>query len=387
MNVDDGGFTGQGGPQSATASLDVVVQAPTSPPVPYFGAGPSMVAVEDTLTPLGLSVGALRDGDATSYRAIVTVAVGRVAFPSTPDNVTVVEDASSATVALTGAGADVRTALVSGTYTPATNWNSVHNGDDTVTVCIAPAADPGTSQCAVVAVRVTAVNDAPTVTASHELVQGLVAPEATAVSMAGLVVADVDVAEDFGGALSVTVSCSSGEVTIATAFGLLLASPELRSGTGSGSGSFHAAVLEFEGDVAAINGALATATYEPDAGFTGDDEVTVTVRDGGHSGAGEPLSASLTIPVVVIPVNSPPSISIPASLSTQEDVPVAVEGVVITDADAGDAAVLVDMSVSHGTLSLGEMTYVCGWVLLRHCLERTGLVCCFHVMLLSVSLH
>lgn len=110
--------------------------------------------------------------------------------------------------------------------------------------------------------------------------------EDTALSLAGLTVSDVD-----AGTLSVVLSAAHGDLGVTAVAGL--------SGlTGNGSGS-----LTLTGSAAALNQALATLSYTPDANYNGTDALNVGLSDLGNSGAGGVLTASSSYAITVRPVS------------------------------------------------------------------------------------
>ena len=357
VTADDSGFTGTGGAQVVTATLSVHVLASSTPPKPSFAAL-FVVTDEDEAAGLGLAVGGVRAGDVVTYRAIATVQVGRLSFPQASDDLVVVTDAGTGTTSLTGVAADVATALQSAVYEPAADWNSVLHGRDSVRVCIAPLDTPSNAQCATVSVSVSAVNDAPVLSVPAHVSQGVVVQEDGLVLIPGVAASDVDVSESFDGVLHVSLSCMHGTVQVASGLGL-----RFDGGVGSADGVFQAASLGFRGGLAAVNTALAGITYRPAASFTGDDTVHIEVGDLGFTGAGPTAGyqAAADVGVVVVAHNDAPTIEAPTStgVSTMEDTPVAVAGVVVDDPDVGDDSLSVTLTVSHGTFSLGELTY---WV-------------------------
>jgi choice-of-anchor C domain-containing protein len=115
---------------------------------------------------------------------------------------------------------------------------------------------------------------------------GLSTNEDTPLSLAGLAVSDVD-----AGTLSVVLSAGHGDLGVTAVAGL--------SGlTGNGSGS-----LTLNGSAAALNQALVTLSYTPDANYNGADALNVGLSDLGNSGSGGALTASASYAITVRPVS------------------------------------------------------------------------------------
>ena len=208
-----------------------------------------------------------------------------------------------------------------------------------------------TSNTATTTINVTAVDDAPV----NTLPASFSASEDTPLALTGLSVADVDAGT---GAVSVTLSVSSGSLNAAAVGGVTV--------TGSGTPS-----LTLSGSVAAINAYLASAsapvfTQSP-ADFNGSVSLTMTTNDGGNTGTGGPLTDTDTSTIVIAPVADIAA----DTAATSEDVPVtlavlandsfenpartitAIDGSPVT---AGGAAV----TVANGSVRLnadGMLTY------------------------------
>ena len=139
-----------------------------------------------------------------------------------------------------------------------------------------------------VTVNVSAVNDAPTLSAPATLG----GTEDTVLPITGLTIADFDA----GNALvRVTLSVPNGAFNAASA----------GSVTASGSGT---GTLVLDGTIANINAfiAAANAVYAPVANANGNVVMTVTVSDLGNSGSGGPRSATTSVTLAMAPINDVP---------------------------------------------------------------------------------
>jgi hypothetical protein len=145
-------------------------------------------------------------------------------------------------------------------------------------------------------IDITAVNDAPvnTVPGSQTALQD------TSLAIAGLSVFDVD-ADPANDIVTVTLGVGHGSLTVAT--DQLTGLNESIGGNGTGS-------VILTGTQDHINATLAEAgglVYLGDLGFSGNDVLTVTTDDGGHTGTG-PGVATGTVSILVTPtanVNAP----------------------------------------------------------------------------------
>jgi len=86
--------------------------------------------------------------------------------------------------------------------------------------------------------------------------------------------------------------------------------------------------------------------YTPNANFNGSDSFTYTVTD---AASGE--SATRTVSITVNPVNDAPVNALPSGYTTNEDVPLKLSGLSVTDVDADSGAITVNLTVERGTLT------------------------------------
>ncbi|HYE48815.1 MAG TPA: putative Ig domain-containing protein, partial [Azospirillaceae bacterium] len=143
---------------------------------------------------------------------------------------------------------------------------------------------------ATTSVTVTAVNDAPVLTAP----------------------ASATVNEDASVALSVSLDdkdAGTGQLRL-----------EIASGQGTVSlGGTGAASLTRTGTLTELNAALAALKFTPTPDYAGPATVTVTVSDQGNSGSGGAKSASSAIAVTVTPINDQPSLQGGGTVTVAED--------------------------------------------------------------------
>ena len=115
------------------------------------------------------------------------------------------------------------------------------------------------------------------------------------------------------------------------------------------------ATVAIEGELAAINAALATVTYTPSSGYVGPDTLTVVVRDNGENGIGTGLITEHTVPISVR-FPALPTVTIePASLTFDEDTTGSVT-VSINDPDGDPSDIVITAALVDDTLATADVT-------------------------------
>ncbi|MEM7800077.1 MAG: tandem-95 repeat protein, partial [Chloroflexota bacterium] len=216
------------------------------------------------------------------------------------------------------------------TYTPDTNFN----GSDSFTYDISDG-NSGTDT-ATVNITVNPINDAPVNTVPGP--QSV--DEDVPLAVTGISAADVD-----GNLASTELSVSNGTLAVT-----LSGSATINAGANGSS------ALTISGSEADINGTLASLTYQGDLNFNGGDVLTVVSTDS----AGVPLSDTDTVAITVNPVNNPPVNTVPGAQLIDEDEPLSISGISVTDVDGNLAS--AEISVDNGTLTviLGNATLSAG---------------------------
>src|SRR5581483_335468 len=198
-----------------------------------------------------------------------------------------------------------------------------------------------------VTVTVNAVNDAPVNTVPGAQTTN----EDTPLPIAGITVADVDFPAAGPQTLTVTLS-------VPAAAGTLDATP---AGAATVGGR-NTATLTVSGTPADINATLGTLIYTPAADFNGGTALTVATDDNGNIGIGGPLTDTDTVPITVVAVNDPPTVSVPEPITLDEDTSfVFGSDIVVSDAADGNAGSgTVTLTALHGTLTLGTVAGLTG---------------------------
>ena len=232
----------------------------------------------------------------------------------------------SASMTYQGSVADLNVALAGMSYTPTASYS----GPATLTIVTSDLGNTGSggtlTDTDTVAITVTAVSHTPTVSAPASFT-------VTEDVAGNLVFAATPFADMDSATLTVTLSIDDGTIAAASGGGVTVA------GT--------ATARTFSGSVADLDSFFTTAgniTYTTALDNTTARTLTTTVSDGA-------LSASATSSVSITAVNDAPAVSAPASLTVTEDVASPITSISISDPDAGNATVLVTLSVAAGTLS------------------------------------
>jgi len=359
ITVNDGGATGSGGGGDVSDTVDITVNAVNDDPT-ITVPGAQTVDEDATLT---LSDGEgnainVADVDAAAADVQVTLAVdeGALTMADTTGLTDVTGD-GTATVVLTGSVAAINTALDAGVgYDAAAHYN----GADTLTVTVndlgATGSGGGGDVSDTVAITVTALNDDPVI-----LLPGAqtVDEDESLVFSTGngnaITVGDVDSAASD---LAVTLEAAQGTLTLADAGAVTI--------TAGGDGT---ATMTFTGTIAEIATALATLTYAPTGDYNGADTLTVTVNDGGATGAGGGGDVSDTVDITVAAVNDAPTISVDGSIvadtvavdDIDEEASFTFEAansnaITVAEPDAVSADHTFTISATKGALTLGDTT-------------------------------
>ncbi len=338
VTVNDQGNIGSGGALQDTGSVDIDVLAVNDQPTLTLPADTSVN--EDTS--LAISGIAIADVDAASGALQVTLEVsnGTLTLGDTTGLTFSTGDGSDdASLVFTGSLTNINTALATLSY----QGNLNYVGTDTLNVTVNDQGNTGSGgalqDTGSVDIDVLAVNDQPTLT----LPADTSVSEDTSLAISGIAIADVDAASS---ALQVTLSVSNGTLTLGDTTGLTFS-------TGDGSDD---ASLVFTGSLTDINTALATLSYQGNLNYVGTDTLNVTVNDQGNTGSGGALQDTGSVDIDVLAVNDQPTLTLPADTSVSEDTSLAISGIAIADVDAASGALQVTLSVSNGTLTLGDTT-------------------------------
>ncbi|MBI5569552.1 MAG: tandem-95 repeat protein, partial [Desulfomonile tiedjei] len=218
---------------------------------------------------------------------------------------------------INGTVSAVNLALANATFTPAANWN----GTATVTTHVVDAALSGPAD-GLITVGVTTVNDAP-------------------VANAGIVV--------------------SGNENTAIPVTLGMTDPTDAAGPSGPNSLLQANIVTgpAHGTVTQVGPGPGDWSYTPDLNWAGTDTFTYTVTDnGGTTNGGVATSAPPTLVTINVaagndaPVNTVP-LTVQDVSQGQSLIFTGSNAISVTDADAGTAAIQMDLTATHGTMTLG----------------------------------
>ncbi|MFN0018363.1 MAG: Ig-like domain-containing protein [Pirellulaceae bacterium] len=351
-----------------TATVTINVTAVNNAPVNTVPVGAQTVS-EDTTKFFNSANGnliSIADIDANetvgaTLDVNLSVTNGTIALGSIPGSLTFPSGGNNTSaMTIRGSLADLNTALDGLAYTPVQDYF----GSDSLVIKTDDRGNTGTpgprTDTDTISINVSPVNDAPTVAVPGN---GTVLA-GDPLTITGTSTGDVDV----GAAnLKVTISATTSapadtHITIPSG---ALTGLTFTSGKENGK-----ATIEFSGTLAAVNNALSSYTYTPaidDGGVT--ETITVTVNDGGATGAG-PVGGLTTIgtfTVEVIPLTFPfarrdPTLTSPASVaaftvaegSSNTDLPVLDNDLVDDPAGAPvtDKLLLSVTDPPHGTATV-----------------------------------
>jgi Ca2+-binding RTX toxin-like protein len=325
ITTDDGGATGldPGATGTATSEADIDSKTINVTAVndPVTGAAPATLTAAEDATSVAVTGLSISDIDATLapagvYDVTLSATNGTLTLTTLAGlTFTVGDGTADATMTFHGTLAAINTALATAGYTPTANYNGsatiTLNVTDTFGGIVATGTGAATNDSDVVNVTVTAVNDPVTGTAPATLTLN---EDATNVAVTGLSISDIDTTLAPAGVYDVTLSATNGTLTLTTLAGLTFTAGD---GTADATMTFH-------GTLAAINTALATATYTPTANYNGAATITLNVTDtfGGivATGTGAATNDSDVINVTVTAQNDSPVVSVVASVGSIEQV-------------------------------------------------------------------
>ncbi len=349
INVNDQGYTGAGGAQSASATVNLTLNATNQ--APTISVPPTQSVDEDTALTFWSVFGnaiTIADSDAGSGALRVTISSTNGALTLGGINglsFNVGDGYGDATMTFTGTLARINAAIDGMTFLPAADFN----GTAVVSLTVNDQGNTGfggpLTATASVSVNVTATNDPPAI---GDPGNQIINEDATLIFTGGtkINISDVDAGS---GTLTVSLSTPNGRLTLSGTAGLTFT-----TGDGVSDGT-----LSFSGTLAAINAALDGLTFVPAADYNGFTSLQVYVQDQGNTGLGGPATKTNSISIQLLSVNDAPVNQLPASVVAQEDQPLVLSGtnkITITDVDAGSSTVRVSLWATNGRLTLNGTT-------------------------------
>ncbi|NVK02375.1 MAG: tandem-95 repeat protein, partial [Oceanospirillaceae bacterium] len=335
IKLEDQGNTGSGGSLADEVSVSVAVAAVNDAPV--ISAVQTAETQEDTAFAFANAAAiTLTDIDATNTSIMslsLTVTNGSLAIDNL-SNLTLVNGAqNSAKIEVRGTLAQLQTAIDGLVYLP----DASYNGSDSLEVVLADKGDTGTGgskrDTHTVALTVTAVNDAPVITAPASITTNEDIAITFGVSESQqLGLNDIDATATSEMALNLSVS--NGTVTLAS-----MSELTVESGVNGSS------ALQVKGTLAALQAAVEGLVYQPDANFNGTDSLVVKLEDRLNAVV---LSDNANIALTITAVNDAPVLSVTDLTATEDGVAISATAQT-NDVDAGDSH-----TYSVSTLATGE---------------------------------
>lgn len=220
------------------------------------------------------------------------------------------------------------------TYTPAADAN----GSATVTVRLRD--DGGTenggvdtSPAQIFVINVTAANDAPVISLPPTT---QTMDEDSVLAISEISFTDVDAGT---GDVRVILTSSNGNLRLGSTTGISVTGNNTRN-------------VAITGSQANINAALASLLYQPNLNFNGQDRIIVNVNDQGRTG-GVAATDTDTLTINVTPVNDVPVLTVPTvAQRINEDTPLTLPGITVSDVDAGTGELQVTLTADQGALTL-----------------------------------
>jgi VCBS repeat-containing protein len=326
-------------------------------------AAPSTASLAEDSSLVAVTGLSISDVDATLapngvYEVTLSATHGTLTM-TTLDDLTFTGGDGTADASMTfhGTLAAINTALATLKYTVEPNYNGTaeisFQATDTFNNIVATGSGSATSSSKTVTVTVTPVNDP--VTANAPATAAV--DEDSSVSISGLSIADVDAVLAPDGVYQVTLSATHGTVSMSTMTGL--------SVTSGGNGT---ATITFNGTLAAINNALATASYAPDHDYEGSAELTLAVTDQSGAnpvatGSGAATSNSKSVTITVNGVNDEPTLTATGASATFTEGGAAVDlfnDVVASTVETGQTFASLTLKITNVTDGSNEILSIGG---------------------------
>ncbi len=143
---------------------------------------------------------------------------------------------------------------------------------------------------------------------------------------------------------SLTLSTSHGTLSLGTQTGLTV------SGTGT-----TASPLTLSGALSALNADLPSLVYMPTSGYSGSDNLSLSILDTTDQAQGAPAQVA----IAVNSVKQPPTVSAPSTATVNENASLTFcsgnsNAITVTDAAAAGSSDSLTLTVTNGTLTLGS---------------------------------
>ena len=353
LQINDQGQTGTGGPQTASASVGIVVTPINDAPSAQISQT-SYTAIEQLSLQLhgtGLSVS---DPDAGGNVIQATVSVGAGRLTANAGSTGVLIGNSGSSVTLTGTLLQINAFLagLNGAELTYLIDTDAPPSEDTLSLTVDDQGQSGQgvalTASSSVRVIITALNDAPSVSMATPT-YGAQEQMPLTLQGTGMSLNDPDA---LNAVVEATLSVNAGVLTVTS------------GGTGVVVNGNETNTVRLTGSVAQLNALLAggngaTVTYRIDTDDpVTQDTLTLTLNDLGGRGQGGALSSSQSSLITIEAINDAPTITAPATYTTTEQTLLALHGtgVMLSDPDAGSTPVRLTLIAAQGSLSINVGT-------------------------------
>ncbi|MFO0904297.1 MAG: tandem-95 repeat protein [Pirellulales bacterium] len=330
------------------STVPITIQAVNDAPVNTL-PGSTINIPEDTTVAFASGQWSVADVDAASNEIDVTLSstLGALSLGSISNLTFILGDGTSdATMKFRGTLANINAALNTLSFVPTANLS----GDAVITITSDDRGFTGSGGTKLdtdsLTISIAPVNDAPVVTApaTQQAQEDGTLTLSTGNGNAFSVADDSAASE-----ILVRVQSTQGKVKLGTTSGLALV-------TGDDSPT-----IDIRGTLTAVNNAINGLIFTPNANFTGDAVITVTVDDQGNTGGGGSLLGSNSATVTVLPRNDAPVNTAPTTQSTPEDIALNFGSafgnqIAVDDIDAGVNPIRVQLAAVNGVLTLSGLT-------------------------------
>ncbi|WP_299770591.1 DUF4347 domain-containing protein [uncultured Pseudoteredinibacter sp.] len=338
--INDGGNTG-GAALEASRVIDIDVSPQASNPSNSGTLPANLMVVEDTLSPLGLSSVVLADPDGSASNYQLTLSTNNGQLQVSGATGLTVNLISPGTVQLSGSISDLNTWL-SNSSGLLYQHNTEHSfGDAADSLSLSISEGPGFStsfDLGSSAINISAINDLATLSTPSSINL----PEDGSQAVTGIVINDVD-----SDSFHIELSVQQGSLNIV---GLDVG---LLSGGSNGSD-----FIRLSGNQSDLQQALNNLNYSGPENLNGNQADQITVKLSEENGGTIDNVLSQNIDVNISTDNDAPVITAPTSVSVTSGDSIVLNGISISDADAGSAQVNVSVGIAQGTLQLGQSTGV-----------------------------
>ena len=339
-------YTGSGGPQTATNTVNVTVNHVNAVPVNTV-PGPQSTNENTALvfsSGNGNQISVSDPGaDNNPLQETLTATNGTLTLNGTTGlTFTSGTGTGDTTMTFTGTITDINNALDGLSFQPTGNYfgaASVQIASTDYTGSGGPQTATNTVNVTVNHVNAVPVNTVPGPQSTNEN---------TAVVFSSAGGNQISVSDPAAGnnPLRETLTATNGTLTLNGTTGLTFT-----SGTGAGD-----ATMTFTGTITDINNALNGISFQPASNYSGAAGIQITNTD--NTGVGGPQSAANTVNITVNHTNAAPAINVPAAQTTQAANIVFSTGsgdpISISDPTLGNSSLQVTLAATNGSITLNS---------------------------------